>query len=101
MNPTADLLAPAALTVGAGDLPQPITDMQFIVTGEPDQDAAVKAAAALLPGAQWDGQLIRYRIGGSNWHLTGRVGRVKVTISAAAEHVEAATVAALTQGRAA
>ena len=96
---TADLLERTAAAVRAGTVTPPLVDMQFIVTAEPDQDAALTATAALYPGFRWQDHLSESELLGPHIHVHGRSGRVHVTVSGRADRVNAATVAGLTAER--
>lgn len=93
---TADLLEQTAARIRAGEVVEPIVNLQFIIAGEPDEDAALAATAGAYPGLTWTAHLVDHEILGPSAHLHGRDGRVLVTVSARADRLNAATVAALT-----
>jgi hypothetical protein len=93
---TADLLERTAAAIRAGEVTDPIVSLQYIVTGEDDQDAALIGTAALYPGLTWEGHVTENELLGPAAHIHGRDGRVLVTVSARADRLHMATVAGLT-----
>jgi hypothetical protein len=96
MNATADLLRRTADKIDAGEVAEPVVSLQFIVTGEPDQDAALTATTGVYPGLTWTAHLMDHALLGPAVNIHGRDGNVLVTVSARADRLRMATVASLT-----
>lgn len=97
---TADLLERTAAAIRAGEVTDPIVSLQYIVTGEDDQDAALTGTAALYPGLTWTACPLEHDLLGPAVNVHGRNGRVLVTLSARADRLLAATVPGLTAEKA-
>jgi len=78
---TAAFLRSAAEALEAGEVPEPFVSLQFIITGEPDQDTALRAATSLFPGFAWQARIEEHALLGPAVHVDGREGRTHVTIS--------------------
>ena len=90
------LLRRIADAVEAGQVPEPHVGIQFVLTAEQDQGAALTTAASLFPGTEWAAFITHHRSMGPSAHIKGSDGRVRVTISGAADQLPAAVVYGLT-----
>jgi hypothetical protein len=93
---TAAFLRRAADAIEAGEVPEPHVGIQFVISGEPDQAAALTAAAGLFPAMHWQARIVHHRLITPAAHIDGRDGRVYVTVSGAADQLPAAVVYGLT-----
>lgn len=95
---TAAMLRATADAIDAGLLPEPYVSIQVPIyaLALPGQDAALRSAAGLFPGLDWDTRLVPHRVLSPALHMSGERDRFRVTISATAQGIEAATAAEVT-----
>lgn len=93
---TAAMLRATADALDAGLLPEPYVSIQVPIYSVAGQDAALRTAAGAFPGLDWDMRLVPHPVLCAGLHMSGERGRFRVTISATAEGVEAATAAEVT-----